>query len=160
MDIVVRAAVIYLFLWAITRTVGRSTLGELSTFQLLLYVTMGDMVQQGITQQDYSVTGAVLAVSTFALLTIAVSYVNARWAWARPLTHGEPVVVARDGAPIPEALCAETLSFADLAAAAREQGIKRFADIELAVIEADGKLSFFVRQDQGESGAPEPTPTG
>jgi uncharacterized membrane protein YcaP (DUF421 family) len=66
------------------------------------------------------------------------------------------VVVVRDGEPVRRALCAETLSFADLAAAAREQGIKHFADIELAVVEADGKLSFFVRQDEGQSGAPAP----
>jgi uncharacterized membrane protein YcaP (DUF421 family) len=160
MEIVFRALVIFFFLWIVTRAVGRSSLGELSTFQLLLYVTMGDMVQQGITQQDYSVTGAVLAVTTFALLTIAISFANARWPWARPVTHGEPVVVVRDGEPVRVALRTETLSFADLAAAAREQGIKRFADIELAVVEADGKLSFFVRQDEGESGAPAPAQSG
>ena len=58
-----------MFLWIVTRAVGRSTLGELSTFELLLYVTMGDLVQQAVTQQDYSVTSGVLAVSVFALLT-------------------------------------------------------------------------------------------
>ena len=61
------------FLWLVTRVVGRSTLGELSTFQLLLYVTMGDLVQQSVTQQDYSVTSGVLAVGVFALLTILLS---------------------------------------------------------------------------------------
>jgi hypothetical protein len=38
---------------------------RVSTFELVLYVAMGDLVQQGVTQQDYSVTGAVLAVGTF-----------------------------------------------------------------------------------------------
>ena len=71
MEIIVRAVVLFLFLWAITRVVGRSTLGELSTFELLLYVTMGDLVQQAVTQQDFSMTGGILAVSVFALLTIA-----------------------------------------------------------------------------------------
>jgi uncharacterized membrane protein YcaP (DUF421 family) len=52
MEIVFRALVVFFFLWLVTRAVGRSSLGELSTFQLLLYVTMGDLVQQGITQQD------------------------------------------------------------------------------------------------------------
>jgi hypothetical protein len=70
MEIVVRAVVLFGFLWLITRVVGRSTLGELSTFQLLLFVTMGDLVQQSITQQDYSLTSGVLAVGVFALLTI------------------------------------------------------------------------------------------
>ena len=85
MEIVVRALIVFLFLWAVTRAVGRSTLGELSTFELLLYVTMGDMVlEQGVTQQDYSVTGAVLAVGTFALLTVALSWTQ--WRFPRPAT--------------------------------------------------------------------------
>jgi uncharacterized membrane protein YcaP (DUF421 family) len=143
MEIVIRAAVIYLFLWAITRIAGRSTLGELSTFQLLLYVTMGDLIQQGVTQQDFSVTGAVLAVSTMVLLTLGVSTVNRRWPRLRPLTHGRPVIIVRDGGIDPRALRAERLSGADLFAAAREQGITTLHDVQLAVLEADGKISFF-----------------
>jgi uncharacterized membrane protein YcaP (DUF421 family) len=154
MEIVARAAVIYLFLWFVTRAMGRSTLGELSTFQLLLYVCMGDLIQQAVTQQDYSVTGGALAVSTFAVLTATVTFVNRRWSSARPITHGVPVCIVRDGEPQLEALAGEQMSFGDLTAAAREQGIRRLADIELAVLEADGKVSFFVR-DQEESGAPD-----
>jgi uncharacterized membrane protein YcaP (DUF421 family) len=157
MEIVVRAAVVYLFLWLVTRVVGRSTLGELSTFQLLLYVCMGDLVQQAVTQQDYSVTGGALAVGTFAVITVAVSYVNRRWRLARPITHGVPVCVVRDGEPQLEALAGEQLSFGDLTAAAREQGIRRLSDIEMAVLEADGKVSFFVHE-QAASGAPERPP--
>lgn len=74
MEIVIRALIIVVFLWVVTRAVGRATLGELSTFELLLYVTMGDLVQQGITQQDFSMTGSMLAVGTFALLTVAFSW--------------------------------------------------------------------------------------
>ena len=97
MEIVFRALFIYVFLWGVTRAVGRSTLGELSTFQLLLYITIGDLVQQGVTQQDYSVTGAVLAVSTFAVLTVGIALVNRRWHAARPITHGMPITLLRNG---------------------------------------------------------------
>ena len=146
MEIVVRAAVIYLFLWLVTRALGRATLGELSTFQLVLYVAMGDLVQQGVTQQDYSVTGAVLAISTFAVLTFLIAGVNTRWPGMRPFTHGTPVAVIRNGEPDLQALSAEQMSLADLFAAAREQGIRRLSDVELAVLEADGKVSFFSHQ--------------
>lgn len=159
MEIVVRAAVIWLFLWAVTRAVGRSTLGELSTFQLLMFVTMGDMVQQGVTQQDYSVTGAILAVSTFAVITVGVSFANQRWQRLRPITHGVPVVILRDGTPDLKALSSERLSINDLYAAAREQGIRRLSDLDLAVLEADGKISFFTSSEDS-SGAPDPTPAG
>jgi uncharacterized membrane protein YcaP (DUF421 family) len=159
MEIVVRAAVVYLFLWLVTRATGRSTLGELSTFQLLLYVCMGDLVQQAVTQQDYSLTGGALAVGTFAVLTAGIGFVNRRWDRARPVTHGVPIVIVRDGEPLTDALAGEQLSSGDLFAAAREQGIRRISDVELAVLEADGKISFFVTEPD-ESGAPARPSTG
>jgi uncharacterized membrane protein YcaP (DUF421 family) len=123
--------------------VGRSTLGELTAFELLLFVTMGDLVQQGVTQQDFSLTGSVLAVGTFALLTVAFSYANWRWRSVRPIVHGVPVVVVSAGEPSIDAMRGERLSMDDLMAAARENGIERFSDIRLAVLETDGRISFF-----------------
>jgi uncharacterized membrane protein YcaP (DUF421 family) len=155
MDIVFRAIFVFFFLWIVTRAVGRSTLGELSTFQLLLYVTMGDLVQQGVTQQDYSVTAAVLAVGTFALLTAVFGFVNWRSRRLRPFVHGAPLVIIRNGEPCAESFRWERLSMNDVMAAAREQGIKSFNEIDVAVLEADGKISFFNKGDAAESGAPE-----
>lgn len=160
MEIVYRAVFMFVFLWVVTRVVGRSTLGELSTFELLLYVTMGDLVQQAVTQQDFSVTGGVLAVSVFALLTVGLSYVNWRWPRARPVVQGRPVIVVRDGDPDMDTMRAERLSLDDLAMTAREQGIERFGDIELAVLETNGRISFFTRAEGEHSGAPEPPPLG
>ena len=154
MEIVIRAAVVYLFLWGVTRAVGRSTLGELSTFELLLYVTMGDLVQQAVTQQDYSVTGGVLAVSVFALFTVVLNWVQWRFPRTRKLIHGEAVVIVRDGRVQEGATRSVRLSDTDLLATARQQGIRSIADVELAVMEADGRVSFFTRQGQDE-GAPE-----
>jgi uncharacterized membrane protein YcaP (DUF421 family) len=153
-EIVVRALVVFLFLWVITRAVGRSTLGELSTFELLLYVTMGDLVQQGVTQQDYSLTGAVLAVGTFALLTFTLSWTQWRFPRTRDLITGRPVLVVQHGELDEPAMRRQRLAVANLLVAAREQGIRRTADIEYAVLEADGRISFFTR-DSGDSGAPE-----
>jgi uncharacterized membrane protein YcaP (DUF421 family) len=143
MEIVWRATFVFAFLWVVTRISGRSTLGELSTFQMVLYVTMGDLVQQGVTQQDYSVTGAVLAISVFTLLTVAVSFVNSRSSKLRPVTHGTAVVVIQSGAPVMAAMRHNSLSVNDLLAAARNQGIDDLSDVELAVLETNGRISFF-----------------
>src|SRR4051795_7882488 len=94
----------FLFLWAVTRAVGRSTLGELSTFELLMYVTMGDLIQQSVTQQDYSLTSGVLAISVFALFTVVLSWVQWRFPRTRSLINGKPVVIIRDGRPLEPAL--------------------------------------------------------
>lgn len=160
MEIVYRAVFMFVFLWVITRVVGRSTLGELSTFELLLYVTMGDLVQQAITQQDYSVTSGVLAVGVFALLTVAISYVNWRWPRARSVIEGVPIVVVSDGEPVIDSMRKERLSIDDLMTAAREEGIRRFSDVQLAVLESNGRISFFTRSTDDSSGAPDPPPPG
>ncbi|TKV57815.1 DUF421 domain-containing protein [Nakamurella flava] len=167
MEIVFRAAAMFFFLWLVTRVVGRSTLGELSTFQLILFITMGDMIQQAVTQQDYSVTGGVLAVSVFAVLTIALSWANARWPAIRAVTHGVAIVVVQHGEPLLDTLRAERMSLDDLMAAARQQGFERFADIRLAVLEANGQVSFFANEGSagaeagnGRAGAAAPPPGG
>ena len=159
MEIVVRALVVYAFLWMVTRAVGRSTLGELSTFELLLYVTMGDLVQQGVTQQDYSVTAGLLAVSTFALLTVGLSWLQWRLPRTRPLITGRPLLVFGDGGLLEDAMKSQRLSVADFLVSAREQGIRQTDEIEYAVLEADGRLSFFTRGPTSE-GAPEKPPVG
>jgi uncharacterized membrane protein YcaP (DUF421 family) len=155
MEIVYRSLFVFFFLWAITRLVGKSNLGELSTFQLVLFVTMGDLVQQGVTQQDYSVTAAVLAVGTFTVLTVLLSYANWRWPRARPVIHGVPLVLVRDGEPMMETMRQERISLDDLYGAAREQGIERLADIAVAVVEPDGKISFFTAGSDDSSGSPD-----
>lgn len=159
MEIVLRALAVYAFLWLVTRALGRGTLGELSTFQLLIYVTMGDLIQQAVTQQDYSVTAGLLAVSTFALLTVAIGWVQWRFPRVRPITSGRPVVIWRDGHPMEDVLRAERLDIADVLVAAREQGIRWTRTIEYAVLEDDGKISFFTADEQSQGqGAAETAP--
>ncbi len=152
MEIVFRAIFVFAFLWLVIRAVGRSTLGELSTFELVLYVTMGDMVQQAVTQQDSSIASAFLSVGVFALLTVALSYANWRWPRLRPVIHGAPTIVVANGEPDIACMRAERLSLDDLMEAAREEGIERFADIRLAVLEADGKISFFTAKAPAGTG--------
>ncbi|HET7310935.1 MAG TPA: YetF domain-containing protein [Mycobacteriales bacterium] len=158
MEIVFRALFIFLFLWVVTRAVGRSSLGELSTFQLLLYVVMGDLVQQGITQQDYSVTASVLAISTFAILTVMFGLASYKSRRLRPLVNGVPLVIVKDGEPLTEALKHERMSLDDVYAQARQQGIRKLSEIQLAILETDGKVSFFTRNKEAEEGAADPQP--
>jgi uncharacterized membrane protein YcaP (DUF421 family) len=153
MEIVIRAAVMFVFLWAVTRAVGRSTLGELSTFELLMYVTLGDLIQQSVTQQDYSVTSGILAISVFALLTVVLNWTQWRFPRTRSVINGKPIVIVRDGEVLRTATRQQRVSSTDLLAMARQQGIRSIGEVELAVLEADGKVSFFTRSSA--SGAPE-----
>lgn len=159
MDIVIRAAVIFLFLWVVTRLAGRSTLGELSSFELILYVVMGDLVAESVVPQDYSATAAVLAVGTMAVLTIGMSWLNTRSRRASRVTHGVPVVVVHEGEVLHDVLKRERLGLDDLLAAARGEGIELVREIDLAVLEANGQVSFFTAEG-AQSGSSEQPPAG
>src|ERR671938_252730 len=97
MDIVLRATVIFFFIFLVTRVVGRRELASFEPFDLILLIVTGDLVQQGVTQNDYSVTGALIAISTMAGLTVLVSYVSFKSKRMRSALDGEPIVLVLDG---------------------------------------------------------------
>jgi uncharacterized membrane protein YcaP (DUF421 family) len=145
MDIVIRAAVGFVFLLILTRAVGRRELSSLEPFDLILLIVIGDLVQQGITQNDLSFTGLMLVGSTIALLTVAVSYASFRFPRVRPLLDGEPVIVVQEGEPIDRNLRRNRITLEELAASARAEGIAAIADVRWAVLETSGKISFIRR---------------
>ena len=151
MGIVVRAVVIYAFLWVVLRAVGKRELAQLTAFDLVVLIVMGDLIQQGLTLEDMSVTGAMLSVTTMALLSVAAGAVAVRWPRAGLVLEGVPVVVLHEGKVIAEALRNERVDLADLYEAARTEGINDLRDVEWCVLEADGHFSFLRRDAKGSS---------
>jgi uncharacterized membrane protein YcaP (DUF421 family) len=152
MEIIVRTSVVYLFLWLLTRALGKRELGEMTAFELLLLVTMGDLIQQGVTQEDTSVTGAMLAVGTLGMWILVVSWAAFRWKGVRRVLEGAPVVVVHHGKPLLPALRLERVTVEEVLEAARAQGISNLRDVDLAILEPDGRFSFIT----GERHAPAP----
>lgn len=142
MDLVLRAIVGFFFVLFLTRVVGRRELSSLEPFDLILLVMIGDLVQQGITQNDFSVTGMLLVGGTVALLTVLVSYSSFKFPRLRPLIDGEPVIVVEDGKPIERNLARNRITREELAAAAREQGLPSLDGVRWAVLETSGSISF------------------
>jgi uncharacterized membrane protein YcaP (DUF421 family) len=142
MDLILRATVAFVFIFLMTRLIGRRELGKLQAFDLILFIVIGDLVQQGITQSDYSVTGLVLVVSTICLLTVLTSYVSFRFPRVRPLLEGEPVVVLEDGQLIDENMKRTRLTLDDIEEAARLEQIAELGDVRWAVFENGGGISF------------------
>jgi uncharacterized membrane protein YcaP (DUF421 family) len=145
-DVVIRATVAFLFVLFLTRIVGRRELSSLEPFDLIMLVMLGDLVQQGVTQNDFSVTGLVLAGGTIALLTVAVSYASFRFRVLRPALDGYPVILVQDGKPIDRNMARNRITHDELAAAARMQQVDRIEDIRWAVLETSGQISIIPKR--------------
>src|SRR5438309_10070646 len=97
METVLRATIMYSVIWVLMRAIGKKELSGMSTFELVLLIVMGDLIQQGVMQQDTSITAAMLAVGTMALLVVATSYLSLRFNRLSEKTERLPVVIIRDG---------------------------------------------------------------
>jgi uncharacterized membrane protein YcaP (DUF421 family) len=147
MDIVIRAAVIFAFVFLLTRLLGRRELNTLEPFDLILLIVTGDLVQQGVTQNDQSLTGAMLAISTIGLLTVALSYLSFRFKRMRPILNGEPIVLVEDGEVIEPNLRRQRLTREEIGAEARLEGISSIEDVRWAILETNGQISFVTKSD-------------
>jgi uncharacterized membrane protein YcaP (DUF421 family) len=142
MDLVLRAVFMYAVIYLLTRVIGRRELSSFQPFDLIMLVVIGDMVQQGVTQNDLSVTGMLVVLVTIALVQVAVSYISFRVRRLRPILDGEPIVLVQDGKPIEKNLHRERISFDDLAEAARQSQIDSLDSVKWAVLENSGSISF------------------
>jgi uncharacterized membrane protein YcaP (DUF421 family) len=145
MDLVFRASAIFFFLFLITRVIGRRELSSLEPFDLILLVVIGDLVQQGVTQSDYSVTGAMTVIATFSGLTVLVSYVSFKFRRLRLTLDGQPIVLVMEGNVLEGNLRRERITVEELQAEARLQQAESLEDVKLAVLETGGNISIIPR---------------
>src|ERR687887_2884920 len=147
MDLALRAVVLYVFIFLLTRIVGRRELSSLGPFDIILLVIIGDAVQQGLTQDDYSLTGALIVVTAIALLQVFTSYLSFRFSLLRPVLEGDPIVIVQDGKPIERNLRRERLTLEDVMEEARSSAqIASLDEIQFAVVERSGAISFLEKK--------------
>ena len=142
MEIVARASVTFFVLFLLTRGLKKRALADMAPFEMLLLVTLGDIVQQGITQEDYSLTGAVLAAGTFGFWVTVMTWGSWRSRRLRTLIEGVPLVLVQNGEPVEAALTLEQMPLDEILEAARQQGVEDLAHVRLAVLEPSGKISI------------------
>ena len=145
MDIVIRACIVFLVLGVLVRVTGKRQIAQLSAFDLILLVTMGDLIGQTVLQEDYSLTAGILAVTTFAVLSMLFGITMYFLPKTRPVLRGNATIFLRDGELDHEVLRYEQISMDDLNEAARQSGIDDLQDVQLAIMETDGTFSFFTR---------------
>lgn len=142
MDIVARASVMFVVLYVLLRIMGKREIGQLTPFELVVMIVLGDLIQQGVTHNDFSLTGAILAISTFAFLAIMMSWITYLFPRAEKLLDGEPRVIVRDGELLKDNLRRDRITQSEVESEMRLAGISRISDVAWAILEPQGKISF------------------
>ena len=142
MDLVLRTIYVFFLILLVTRAVGRRELSSMEPFDLILLVVIGDLIQQGVTQSDYSLTGTTTVIATMATLVVTTAYVSFRFRRLRPLLEGEPILLMADGRLLEKNLRRQRMTVEEIRAEARQQSIATLDDIDYAVLETNGRISF------------------
>lgn len=145
----------FFILWALLRVMGRRELSELTPFDLVVLIVLGDLVQQGVTQEDMSLTGSTLAAGTMVAWTIIIS-TGTFWSKSvRKVFKGVPLIVIRDGEVYEQVMRAQRIDMEYVHDAARQQGIADLGKVKLGVLEPDGMFSFIKADHSDPENAPD-----
>lgn len=146
MQTILRIALIYLLLLLGLRALGKREFGQLSPFELVTLLLIPELVSQGAVGDDFSITTALIAVSTLLLLVFLTSAASHRFPRVERFIGGEPAVLAHDGRFVPHAMDAERVSAEEIYSEMRKVGLERLSQVRWVVLEADGKIAIVPRR--------------
>ena len=146
MEAVLRAVGVYVLLLLLFRLTGKRSLAQITTFDLVLLLIIGEATQQALLGEDFSLTNAALVISTLLVLERSADYLSWRFPVLRRTSESQPVVLVDDGRVLQDRLDHNHLSVDDVVTAARERhGLRRLEDIQWAVLEVSGGISVVPR---------------
>ena len=142
MDSVLRAFAMYLALMVLFKIAGRRSLAELTTFDFVLLMVIGEATQQALLGNDFSLTNSVLVIVTLIAIDVGLSLLKQRSNWVSKLIDGGPTIIVENGKLLSRRLRHARLIEADVLEAARSsQGIETIDQIKFAILERNGKIS-------------------
>lgn len=151
MDTIIKSALIYLFLWAIVRLSGRRTIGQMTAFDLVLFLVISGAVQRALTGQDYSIINAVLIICTFVGIDVLLTFAERGSPAAARFLKGMPMIVVENGRPLSWRMKSARLTTEEvLEAGRRHYGLERMDQIKFAILEASGEISIVPSMQPGQ----------
>lgn len=143
MDSVLRAASVYVILLVVMRIAGKRTLAQVTTFDFILLLIIGEATQQALLADDFSVTNAAIVIATLVLLDIVLSVLKQRSGRLDRVIDDSPVVIVDDGKLLWDRLNRARIDEQEILVAARElHGLERLDQIKYAVLERSGGISI------------------
>jgi uncharacterized membrane protein YcaP (DUF421 family) len=147
MDAVLRSIAIYVFLLLIFRISGKRSLSQITTFDFILLLIVGEAVQQGLLGEDFSLTNAFIVITTLIGIDVGLSIVKRYSPGLGKVIDSVPLVILEDGKPIKDRMHKSRVDESDILARARElQGIERLDQIKYAVVERSGGITIIPKQ--------------
>ena len=146
MESVIRPVLVYLVLLLLLRLTGKRTLAQITSFDFVLLLTIGNATQQALIGEDNSMINCAIVVSTLVGLNILMSLLKQRSAWFDRLLDDIPLVIVADGKPLKDRMYKARVDEDDVLDAARENhGLERMDQIRHAILERDGQISIIPR---------------
>jgi uncharacterized membrane protein YcaP (DUF421 family) len=142
MEIVVRVAIIYVFLMLGLRVIGKREFGQLTPFELVTLLLIPEIVTKALTGQDYSLTAAFIGVSTLLVLVFLTSLLAYRFPTFGRFTEGRPALLAREGTLVPATLHRERVSPDEIRLELHKYGLEEWAQVKWALLEVDGSITL------------------
>ena len=143
MDAILQASGIYLLLMLIFRVAGRRTLSEMTSFDFVLLLVVGEATQQALLGDDFSLTTAALVITTLVGIDVLLSVVKLRWPRVEEWLDGRPTLLLADGRPLADVMRRARIDESDVLVAARTlHGLESLDQIKYAVLERSGQISI------------------
>jgi uncharacterized membrane protein YcaP (DUF421 family) len=158
-EIILRTAIVYLFLVLILRVTGKREVGQMSILELIVVLIISDAVQNSMVGENTSLWGGLVAVVTLFVADQLLKLASDRSRRVRKVVEGEPRLLVRDGRVLTKALGEEGVDVEDVRAAARGAGVARLEDVRLAVLETDGSVSIIPMEGLAQQRSEKPSAT-
>jgi uncharacterized membrane protein YcaP (DUF421 family) len=147
---ILRPVVVYFFLVIGLRLAGKRELAQLNPFDLVVLLTLSNTVQNAIIGDDNSVTGGIIGAATLLLVNYMVVRFLFRHEKLDQFIEGESCVLIENGKILENKLAQEVLTLEELEAAAHKQGLGGLNEVERAVLEPSGTITFVAKKPAPE----------
>jgi uncharacterized membrane protein YcaP (DUF421 family) len=138
---VVRSVVVYVFLLAAFRLVGKRQVGQMTPFDLVVLLIISNIVQNALIGDDSSLGGGLVGATTILVVNALVAWMTFRSKRLRRVVEHTPTILVRHGQIRWENLARERLSLSEFHAALRREGVVTVRGLRYVLLEQDGHLS-------------------
>ena len=145
LELIFRAAAVYVFLLVLLRITGKRQVGQLAPFDLVLLLVLSNAVQNSMSGGDNSLTGGLLIAVTLVSINFLVGFATYRSKKLEALIEGRPQVLIHNRKLVQAVVANANLSHHEIQAALRQGGCTGIEEVHVAVLENNGAISVIAK---------------